>query len=167
MFTMDDLFDIAIKMEKNGEAVYVDSVSKIDNTDLRSLLRWMADEEARHRKWFEEQKNRHIIEVDEANLKEMVPGVLQQMMGEKTLSLDDIDFSKLENITDLLNTFIGFEEETIMFYQMLEMFIDEPSVIKGLDLIINEEKNHVEKLREMIEIKTQSKNFSGSNDKPN
>lgn len=147
---MDDLFDIAIKMEKNGEAVYVDSVSKMQQKNLKSLLQWMADEEARHRKWFKEQKNRLTIKIDEANLKEMVPGVLQQMMGEKTLSLDDIDFSQLENITDLLNTFIDFEEDTIMFYEMLETFIEDSAVINGLDLIVNEEKKHVEKLREMI-----------------
>lgn len=147
---MDDLFDIAIKMEKNGEAVYVDSVSKITQEELKSLLQWMADEESRHRKWFKEQKNRFSIEVAEANLKEMVPGVLQQMMGDKTLSLDYTDFSQLENITDLLNTFIDFEEDTIMFYEMLETFIEDPTVVKGLDLIVNEEKKHVEKLREMI-----------------
>ena len=149
MFTMDDLFDIAIKMEKNGEAVYMDSLARIDKRDLKELLQWMADEEARHRNWFKDQKHKLNIGVDEADLKEMVPGVLEQMMGENTLSLDDIDFSKIKNIADLLQTFIGFEEDTIMFYEMLEMFIEDEAVKKGLTAIVKEEKQHADKLREM------------------
>ena len=151
MFTIDDILDIAIKMEKNGETVYLDALARIDQKDLQSMLKWMADEESRHRNWFIEQKKRHIIEIDEKNLKQMVPGVLQDMMGEKTLSLDDIDFSRLENITDLLHTFVGFEKDTIMFYEMLEMFIDDSTVRKGLETIVEEEKKHVENLKTMLE----------------
>lgn len=147
---MDDLFDIAIKMERNGEAIYLDSLSRIDKSEIKELLQWMADEEARHRKWFTDQKNQLNLEIDEKNLKEMVPGIIEQMMGKKTLSLDDIDFSKLNNVTDLLVTFIEFEEETIMFYRMLEMFIEDDTVKAGLDSIIEEEKRHADKLKEMI-----------------
>ena len=106
-------------------------------------------EEARHQKWFLDQKNSLSLEIDEQNLKNMVPGVLEQMMGENTLSLDEIDFTKMENVADLLQTFIGFEQETIMFYEMLEMFIEEPSVLTGLESIVAEEKRHAEKLDEM------------------
>lgn len=151
MFTMDDLFEIAIKMEKNGEAVYIDALSRIDNKELKPILQWMADEEASHRKWFKNQQNKLSISLDEQQLKEMVPDILQQMMGDHALSLEDIDFSKIENITDLLKTFIGFEKDTIQFYEMLEMFIEDESIKKGLDIIIQEEKAHVAKLEKMIQ----------------
>ena len=149
---MDDLFDIAIKMEKNGEAVYMDSLSRIKKRDLKDLLKWMADEEARHQKWFKDQKNRLTLEIDETNLKQMIPGLLEQMMGENTLALEDIDFTEAKNITDLLQTFIGFEQDTIMFYEMLEMFIENETVKKGLESIVDEEKKHVRKLGEMIRL---------------
>lgn len=152
MFTMDDLFDIAIKMEKSGEAVYLDSVTQISQNNLKSLLKWMADEEASHRRWFKEQKEKLSLEIDEANLKKMVPDVIAQMMGDKPLSLDDIKFTELDSIADLIQTFIGFEEETIMFYEMLEMFIDDKAVLKGLHDIVLEEKKHVQKLHEMLSI---------------
>jgi len=152
MFTMDDLFDIAIKMEKNGEAVYMDSLSRIKKRDLKDLLKWMADEEARHQKWFKDQKNRLTLEIDETNLKQMIPGLLEQMMGENTLALEDIEFTEAKNITDLLQTFIGFEQDTIMFYEMLEMFIENETVKKGLESIVDEEKKHVRKLGEMIRL---------------
>lgn len=150
MFTMDDLFDIAINMEKNGEAVYVDSVLRVDRPELKDKLQWMAGEEARHREWFTDQKNQLTLEIEEKHLKEMVPDTLQQMMDEKALSLDDIDFSQMNNIKDLFETFIGFEEDTIRFYEVLEMFISDPAAKKGLDIIVEEEKKHVANLYEMI-----------------
>jgi rubrerythrin len=150
MFTIDDLFDIAINMEKNGEAVYVDSVLRIDRPELKDKLQWMAREEARHHEWFTDQKNQLTLGIEEKHLKEMVPGALQQMMDEKALSLDDIDFSQMNNINDLFEAFIDFEEDTIRFYEVLEMFISDPAAKKGLDIIVEEEKKHVANLCEMI-----------------
>ncbi len=150
MFTMDDLFDIAINMEKNGEAVYVDSVLRIDRPELKEKLQWMAREETRHHEWFTDQKNQLTLEIEEKHLKEMVPGALQQMMDEKALSLDDIDFSQMNNIKELFEAFIDFEEDTIRFYEVLEMFISDPAAKKGLDIIVEEEKKHVANLCEMI-----------------
>lgn len=147
MFTMDDLYEIAIKMEENGEAVYNSAIEKTKNKDLKNLLKWMADEEASHGRWFADQKNKLCLEMDEARLKKMVPQVLQNMMGEKSLSLDTINFSKFTKVSQLLETFVGFENETILFYELLEIFIEEEKVLNGLRNIILEEKKHVEKLR--------------------
>ena len=150
MFTVNDLFEIAIKMEENGEAVYKNSIKKMKNEELKSMLKWMANEEASHGKWFAEQKNDLSLEIDEANLKEMVPQALQDMMGDKTLSLDEINFSKITNVSQLLEIFIGFENDTIMFYELLEMLIQEEKVLNGLKKIVLEENKHVETLRSMI-----------------
>ncbi|MFH2058796.1 MAG: ferritin family protein [Pseudomonadota bacterium] len=146
MFTMDDLLEIAIKMEKNGEAVYKGSINKFDDPQLKTVMEWMAGEEAAHAGWFAEFKNNLTLQADETDLKQMVPRVLQEMMGKKTLSLDDIDFSTMATIDDLFQTFIGFEQETIIFYELLEMFIEDGPVLDGLKKIIQEEKNHIKTL---------------------
>ena len=150
MFTMNDLLEIAIKLEKNGETLYRDSVEKIETEDLKSMLAWMADEEAVHGKWFTELKETLSLETAEARLKKMVPQALQEMMGDKTLSLDDIDFSRFTRLSQLLETFIGFEEDTIQFYELFELFIEDDAVLTGLRTIILEEKNHVETLNDMM-----------------
>ncbi len=150
MFTMDDLLEIAIKMEKNGESVYNNAIKKITNKDLKPLLAWMANEEASHAKWFAEQKNNLSLEMDEAHLKEMVPQALQDMMGDKTLSLNEVNFSKIKKGSQLLETFIGFENDTILFYELLEMFVEEDKVLNGLKKIILEEKKHIETLETMM-----------------
>lgn len=150
MFTMDDLFEVAIKMEENGEAVYKNAIEKIKHKELRSLLEWMASEEATHNQWFSDQKNSLSLQIKETHLKQMVPQALQAMMGEKTLALEDIDFTTITTVSDLLKTFIGFENDTILFYELLEMFIEDDRVLNGLKKIIAEEKNHVDQLRAMM-----------------
>lgn len=151
MFTMNDLFEIAIKMEKNGASVYTNAAEKIENKELQSLLKWMAGEEACHEKWFIDQKSGLALKKDEADLQQMVPQALQDMMGEKTLSLEDIHFSQMTRASELLQTFIGFEQDTIMFYELLEMFIEEKVVLSGLKKIIVEEKNHIKKINAMLD----------------
>ncbi|SDT83889.1 ferritin family protein [Desulfobacula phenolica] len=150
MFTMDDLLEVAITMEKNGESVYNTSIKEVKNKDLKSMLKWMANEEASHGKWFTDLKNSFSLEMEEAELKEMVPQVLQDMMGENTLSLDDVDFSKIKTLSKLLETFIKFENDTILFYELLEMFIEDETVLEGLKKIILEEKSHVDQLESML-----------------
>jgi rubrerythrin len=81
----------------------------------------------------------------------MVPAVLQDMMGENTLSLDDIDFSAITTVGRLFKIFIEFEKETIEFYEMLELFIEDAAVIEGLNTIIREEKKHVRALNSRLE----------------
>ena len=110
----------------------------------------MANEEASHAKWFAGQKNSLSLEMDEARLKEMVPQALQEMIGDKTLSLNEVNFSKIKNVSQLMETFIGFENDTILFYELLEMFIEEDKVLNGLKKIILEEKKHIETLETMM-----------------
>jgi rubrerythrin len=147
---MDDLLEVAVKMEKNGEAIYKKAQKKINRKNMADLLNWMATEEASHGRWFLDQKNRLSLKPEEKDLKEMIPQVLQDMMGEKTLSLDDVEFEKIATPPELMKTFIEFEKDTIQFYELLEMFIEEEDVLKGLKKIIREEKNHVEKLTDMM-----------------
>ena len=149
MFTLDDLFDIATKIQKNGESVYTNAIEKIKDRDLKSMLKWMANEEESHARWFADKKNSLHLEIEETRLKKMVPQVFQEMIGDKTLGLEEIDFSEIKTASQLLDTFIGFENDTIMFYELLETFIQEEKISNGLKNIILEEKNHIQKLESM------------------
>ncbi len=150
MFTMDDLLEIAIKMEENAGSVYIRAAEKINHKELKSMLTWMAGQETSHVLWFADLKNKFSLEIDEADLKEMAPQALQDMIGEKTLSLEDVDFNKIKTVSKLLETFIYFENDTIMFYELLKMFIQEEKVLKGLKQIILEEKKHIKELKTMM-----------------
>ncbi|HKJ99250.1 MAG TPA: ferritin family protein [Desulfotignum sp.] len=151
MFTPNDLIDIAAKMEKNGQTIYLESKKKVTSPRLKSLLQWMADEESAHREWFLEQKDTWTSTAAHTDLETMLPDVIKEMMGDKTLSLDDVDFSKIRSASDMLDTFVTFENDTILFYEFLQAFVQDTQALAGLEKIIKEEKNHVEKLTDMIQ----------------
>ena len=52
LFSANEILDMAIKLEKNGEVVYRDAIANISNPELITLLEWMADEEVKHADWF-------------------------------------------------------------------------------------------------------------------
>jgi hypothetical protein len=111
------------------------------------MLAWMADEEAKHANWFGDLK----INVESAatNLfaEEMGRELFNDLLGEKSFSHKDVNFSQIKNLPDLIAVFIEFEEDTILFYEMLVPFIEDGATLEGLKEIIAEENNHIDQLR--------------------
>lgn len=149
MFTLNDLLDIAVKLEENGKRTYCQALDRIKNDELIDLLQWMADEEVAHGEWFSAQKQ--ALEPDRGESSLMLPQVLQEMMGEKSLSLDEVKFSTITHSVQMLQVFIEFENDTILFYEFLQALIQDPKDLAGLKKIIQEELTHVAKLKEMIQ----------------
>lgn len=153
MFSAKEIIELAIKIEKNGEAVYRSAIEKVPNPGLVSLLEWMADEEVKHANWFAELK--HNLETKNENpfVEEMGHELFNEMLGDKNFSLKDVDFATIEEIDDLIETFIEFEKDSIIFYEVLKPFVEDPVVREYLNKIIDEEKHHIELLKEITDRK--------------
>lgn len=83
MFSTSEILDLAIRIEKNGEAVYRQAADKISNPDLVSLLSWMADEEAEHARWFSEFRSKAARGSDNPFLEEMGHELFNDLLGDK------------------------------------------------------------------------------------
>jgi rubrerythrin len=151
MFTVKEILDMAIRIEKNGEAVYRNAIEKVSNPALVSLLKWMADEEVNHAKWFFDLKQE--IETPSKNpfMEDMNQELLNDIIGDQSFSLKEVDFSQIENINDLIDIFIEFEKDSILFYEMLQMLVQDEDTLAQLKKIITEEYNHIEQLQEFME----------------
>jgi len=150
VFSIQEILDLAIRLEKNGEFVYRNAAAKLSRPDLVSLLVWMADEEVKHARWFSELKNK--LEADSVNpfMEEMGREIFTDMLGEKSFSHRDVDFSKIEQPHDLVAVFIEFEQDTVLFYETLKPFIEDNGTRNNLEKIIAEENNHIEKLHNFL-----------------
>jgi rubrerythrin len=150
MFSIREILDLAIRLEHNGESVYRHAVDEISEPELISLLRWMADEEVEHAKWFSELK--HKLERHSTNpfMAELSREVFADFLGEKSFSHQDVDFSKIERVDDLVAVFIEFEKDTILFYETLKPFIEDNDTLNNLEKIIAEENKHIAKLHEFL-----------------
>jgi rubrerythrin len=151
VFSIHEILDMAIRIEKNGETVYRRAIEEIPKPELVSLLTWMADEESSHAEWFSDLKKN--IETTSINpfVEEMSRELFDGLLGEKSFSHQEVDFSRIDQIDDLIAVFIEFEKDTILFYEMLTPFIEDESTLENLQKIIGEENNHVAQLQEFIE----------------
>jgi rubrerythrin len=149
MFSVLEILDLAIQLEKNGESVYRNAVDKITKSDLASLLIWMADEEARHMRWF--------FEIHSINpfMEEMGRKVFSGILGDKSFSHKEVDFSRVDRQDDLIGIFIEFEKDTILFYETLIPFIEDNDTLENIAKIIAEENDHIKKLQDFLLDKTE------------
>ena len=148
MFSADELLDMAIKLEKNGEAVYRRAIEKVSKPELVALLVWMADEEVKHARFFSDLKL--DLETKRANpfMEEMSRELFDDLMGDKNFSLKEVDFSVINKTEELIAVFIEFEKDSVIFYKVLEPFVEDPLARKNLKKIIEEENRHIQLLQE-------------------
>jgi rubrerythrin len=150
MYTIGEIVDIAIQVEKNGERLYRKAVEKVPNPSLIPLLQWLADEEVNHFKWFTELKHTvHTNEVD-PRLDEMGRTILRGVVGDQSFSLDEVDFSSIDHVKDLLGLAIEFEKDTVLFYEMIGAFIQGGETLNQLKAIIEEERRHITILEDYV-----------------
>jgi len=150
MFSLKDIIDIAIQIEKNGERVYRNAAEKIIDPSLRSILKWLADEEARHIKWFETLKAKVIDNGNYPEQEKIGRDLLQDAVGVQSFALKDADFSSMEKIEDLLALTIEFENDTVLFYKMLQPLIEDQKTLDQLHIVIQEEENHMRHLKNVL-----------------
>ena len=148
MFTINEILDIAIRLEKNSEAIYREAADSVSKPHIGATLKWMADEEVKHAQWFDSLRNTAAIKPDVTSLETLNGDFLKSIIGGQSFSLDDVDFTDIRHVSGLLDVFIESEKDGILFYEMLMPFIREEGTRAMLETIINEEKNHISMLEE-------------------
>ena len=149
MFTVSDICKIAIQIERNGEKTYRSASRRTDDAQLTRALQWMADEEARHAQWFKSLDLKFKGSPEQDEMETMGRSLLQEMMKDQTFSLDDARLLATHDILDLLNQSVEFEKDTILFYEMLQSFIDDDDTLEQLATVIAEEQGHVAQLQRL------------------
>ncbi|MFV0436675.1 MAG: ferritin family protein [Desulfopila sp.] len=149
MFRTIDIYSIAIQIERNGEAAYRQAAAKTDDPRLCRLLNWLADEEARHRRWFTSQQARVEVSGQHPELEAMGQSLLREMVANQTFSLDQEQLSRSDTIAELLAQFRTFEQDTILFYEFLHSLVDDDQAAGELTAIIDEERRHAARLEEL------------------
>ncbi|HSM74332.1 MAG TPA: ferritin family protein [Desulfobacterales bacterium] len=151
MFSIKEILDLAVQIEKNGEATYRQAARRITHPVLVPLLEWLADEEARHAAWFAEKALVAADTFQTPVLEELNQGLLTQLVAGQSFSLEDADFTNMQTVAQLLAVSVAFEEDTVLFYEMLKPFIEDPATQAQLEAIIAEENRHIEKLQTFLE----------------
>ncbi len=150
MFLIEDIIDLAIQIERNAEKVYRKAQKNTSTPELVSFLKWLADEEMAHAKWFSGLKKTVTIEHQDPDVAKMGKALLSDVLGTQSFSLKDADFSEIHQLSQLLSVAIEFEGDKVSFYSLLLPFIDDAATREFLESIILEEKNHIRRLKKFL-----------------
>jgi rubrerythrin len=137
MFLIGDIIELAIQIEQNAENVYRHALKKISSPKLVSTLRWLADEEVEHAKWFHQLKQTVNTEVKDPAVEAMGKSVLSDVLGSQSFSLKEADFSELSQLEDLISLAVEFEKDKVIFYKMLRPFIEDTNHIRELSTLMD------------------------------
>jgi rubrerythrin len=149
MFTIGEVFDLAIRLESNGENFYRRLVGSMVNPDLNVQMLWLADQEEKHGHFFTRLKQESSAQPIEDLGEHPEGSLLQDFLGEHALSLDEVDPHSLADVPAVLQFALEFEKDTILFFDMIRAFITEQAVLEGLDAIIQEENRHIKVLQDL------------------
>ena len=81
---------------------------------------------------------------------EMGQSLLLEIVGDQTFSLEERDLSTIADLKEVLKIALGFEKDTVIFYEMMGSFIKEDAALAELDQIIQEENRHIRVLSESL-----------------
>jgi rubrerythrin len=148
MFTLKDIYDLGIQIEKNGEKFYREALTQPWSAPMASMLRMLAEEEVRHVDFFVKGKEKQTQRDEDPELEAMGREMLMEVLGDQIFSLKEADLSKIKTIDQLRRTAIEFEKDTILFYEMIRSFMVDEETQTRIDAIIEEENRHVKLFEE-------------------
>ena len=149
MFTIGDIRNIAIQIEKNGEETYRNASKAAKDPQVAKMLAWMADEEKRHAKWFDNLRSSKPLTPEQQAIESVGRMLLQDMIKGKSFLIDENELQNAKNVEEVVAKSITFELDTILFYEFLIDFLDDQEAIEQLKKIIAEERNHIKQLEQM------------------
>jgi len=148
-FNTTEILEMAVKIEKNGQKFYKKAASIVDNADVKQFLLDLVEMEVKHEQTFiamqAELKNTDYENVtyDPDNQAALY---LQAMADGHVFDPDEDPEKSLKgkvSLADIFSTAIQAEKDSIIFYLALQDLVHTDSERNRIQLIIDEEKNHI------------------------
>jgi rubrerythrin len=146
MFTIEDIRNIAIQIEKNGEETYRNASKAAKDPEVAKILAWMADEERHHAQWFSGLKSNTRLTPEQQEMEIMGRTLLQDMIKGNNFLIDENELQNAKTVEEVIARSKTLELDTILFYEFLINFLDDQEAIVQLKRIIAEERNHIKQL---------------------
>lgn len=154
-YNADEIFEMAIKAEKNAAKMYSDLAEKHEDPEVKEELKKLADMERDHKQIFtkmreelpEDQRNaifdpnddaaKYLQAIADAEVAEGSPEVAEGMTGK-------------ESFKDIIKLAIQLEKQAILFYMGIRDMVPERLGKDKVQEVIREEQSHVVSLSERL-----------------
>lgn len=149
MFSLTEIYDMAITLEKNGRQFYEEALSRVTDTQVKKLITFLRDQEMEHLEAFTKLKNQH----SETNpqMRAAPPGMkdfVHDIMSGRLLSWEDHPvIAENTSFQNILEAALEFEKDGLAFFQFMKEALDTPEDLAEMERILEQEHDHVEKLK--------------------
>jgi rubrerythrin len=155
VFNAEEIFDLAIQIEKNGVKFYRKISEFADNPEIKETLNNLAEMEVEHEETFKKLKQEHIKPGTEQTVFDPYNELalyLKAFADGHVFDLSDPSqsLSGNEHITAILKTAIGLEKDSIVLYLGMKELVPGDFGREKIDDIIKEEMSHIQLLSERL-----------------
>jgi len=155
-FNVDEIFTIAVDIEKNGAEFYRQVAKQAANKDAKRLLAELADWETGHIKIFSDLRDRML----DAGDKELawdpygeVELYLQAVANRQVFNVEQ-DYAqfaeKHSSLKEVLEFALAREKESVVYYTSLDMVVPGKLSDGKVQAIIKEEISHIRLITEKL-----------------
>ncbi len=155
-FSADEVFEMAMDIEKNGEAYYRKALALAKSADVKGVMTDLMEQERHHYATFKDLR-------EKLPPRSSLPTVADPE-SEEYLYLDALVKSRLFNTTreaeslaaksgdeiEALKSALAFEKDTVLFFQTMKGMTDERLGRGEIDRIIEEEHRHIVRISKAI-----------------
>ncbi|WP_456400826.1 ferritin-like domain-containing protein [Mesoaciditoga sp.] len=147
LYSADELLEMALKIEEDGEKFYTFLSEKLEDDRKKELFSYLAGQEREHAETFKE-LSKGLVEETDPSFWEEASKYIRSIVENKIFpSLEEMkEKSKNMTLNQLLDFAISIEKETVIFYEELYDMVREKKSKEILSKIIREEVSHVRKL---------------------
>jgi len=152
-FSINEIIEMAVQIERNGYAFYQEATKRKDLDDKsREFIAYLRDQELDHEKTF--MALRDDADMQDLELSqdwEMVSAYLKTIVEGRIFNSKESAIRKAAGAADLaavVENAIAFEKDTLLYFHALSDSISNPKALKVLRRIINEEVSHIMRLND-------------------
>ncbi len=148
--TTREIFEVAVKIEEDGERFYSEVAKGAKNEDLRKFFEFMAGEERKHAQRFREIAQSVGLDETYLDSDEALAYLSEVVSGRIFPSYEDmIVWVKNRDLPDVIDYSLGMEKETVIFYLELSHVVRDEDGKRVLSEIIEEERKHIRMLMKL------------------
>ena len=159
MYNAEEIFNIGVEIEKNGEAFYRKVAEKASDPDSKKLLEDLANWEKGHVNLFDTLKEAlpedfksgsNQFDIDDETSRYFKAAADSHIFN-KEVSLDAI-VEGVEETVDIFRIALAFEKDSVVLYEAMKGMVSENMGRDKVDILIKEEMTHVAMMQEKIEL---------------
>jgi rubrerythrin len=153
-FNADEIFKMAIELERQGVLFYSEASRIFDDPQLKNMLEGLASMEAEHERVFSSMRDRlvgqefysDVFDPDNLSVSYL------QAMTHRVVFDTEYTFSGSETISEILKKGIEAEKNSIVFYAGIKNIVPEKLGRDKVEKIIQEEMEHVVILNDKLSL---------------